>query len=473
MNDTDDTDGTDGTDGTDEADDMEDTDHGPPSPSLLGDRREFTVEASRPPLRWQPLVLTVVLAVSTVLVAAWVARARLRDIWSAKVHPPATEEASESRTPRRGRIFADHWAPNSEPTMGTGQPPQAPLKDAVAHVASHLTHDAIDYASAGVPPLPPDLPPGPSQGPAGETRSGPFRDPAAAAAVLPGPQVSLSAEATGAGAAPRRSAMMIEPSAGGTAPAGLPAAVVRDGPEGTVAAGAGLPFDGSPRYPATSERRNLLQSLGSSLSGTRLAEARAARLGARDLVLARGAYIPCVLETQLVSNIAGFASCIVTDNIFSDNGHTVLIERGSHVTGEYQSAVRNGDARLFVLWNRIKTPGGVLVNLDSPGGDAVGGQGLPGAVDNHWWDRIGAAFLLSSFQDAVAIELARANRQSAASVTTINTAPTNTVGAAQDLSKEILANSLNVPPTIYKNRGELLTIYVARDLRFDDVYVLR
>jgi len=210
-----------------------------------------------------------------------------------------------------------------------------------------------------------------------------------------------------------------------------------------------------------------------SLAGSRFPEARATQLGARDLLLARGAYVPCVLETQLVSNIAGFVSCIVTDNIFSDNGHTLLIERGTHVSGEYQSNLRNGDTRLFVVWNRLKTPNGVVVALDSPGGDAVGGQGLPGAIDNHWWDRIGAAFLLSIFQDGIAIELARQTSQNASTVTTINTTPTNTVGAAQDLSKEILSSTINVPPTIYKNRGELLTIYVARDLRFDDVYRLR
>jgi type IV secretion system protein VirB10 len=208
--------------------------------------------------------------------------------------------------------------------------------------------------------------------------------------------------------------------------------------------------------------------LAGAIQSTRINDTEARTLHGRDLVLARGAYIPCVLETQLVSNIAGFVSCIVTENIYSDNGHTVLIERGAHVSGEYRSDTRNGDTRLFVLWDRIKTPYGILVDVESPGGDAVGGQGLPGYIDNHWWERIGAAFLLSSFQDVVGIAMAREAAQS--SGTTINTAPTNTVGTAQDLAKEVLSSTINIPPTLFKNRGELLTIYVARDLRFDGVY---
>jgi type IV secretion system protein VirB10 len=213
--------------------------------------------------------------------------------------------------------------------------------------------------------------------------------------------------------------------------------------------------------------------LQQALERSSLDAADATRLTSRAMVLARGAYIGCVLETQLISNIAGFVSCIVSDNVYSDDGHVLLIERGSHVTGEYRSDSRQGDTRLFVLWNRIKTVHGVLIDIDSPGGDAVGGQGLPGYVDHHWWERIGAAFLLSTFQDAMAIVMARQSGSASGAGTTINTSPSNTAAAAQDLSKAVLDSTINIPPTIYKNRGELVTIYVARDLRFDSVYVLR
>jgi type IV secretion system protein VirB10 len=40
----------------------------------------------------------------------------------------------------------------------------------------------------------------------------------------------------------------------------------------------------------------------------------------------------------------------------------LLLERGSKVTGEYQSGLEQGAKRLFVLWNRVKTPNGVTIN---------------------------------------------------------------------------------------------------------------
>jgi type IV secretion system protein VirB10 len=73
----------------------------------------------------------------------------------------------------------------------------------------------------------------------------------------------------------------------------------------------------------------------------------------------------------------------------------------------------------------------------------------------------------------MAIVMARQSGSASGAGTTINTSPSNTAAAAQDLSKAVLDSTINIPPTIYKNRGELVTIYVARDLRFDSVYVLR
>ena len=44
---------------------------------------------------------------------------------------------------------------------------------------------------------------------------------------------------------------------------------------------------------------------------------------------------------------------------------------------------------------RAPTPQNVVISLASPAADELGRAGVPGAVDNHWWSRFGAAILFS------------------------------------------------------------------------------
>ncbi len=143
--------------------------------------------------------------------------------------------------------------------------------------------------------------------------------------------------------------------------------------------------------------------LTGQLSSTKTLKRSALFIGDRNYILAKGRFINCALSTRLDSTVPGMTSCVVTRNIYSDNGKVLLVERGSEVSGEYKSNVKHGMARIFVLWSRIKTPNGVVVALDSPGADPLGGSGLPGYIDSHFWDRFGGALLLSLVDDVAAM----------------------------------------------------------------------
>jgi type IV secretion system protein VirB10 len=206
-------------------------------------------------------------------------------------------------------------------------------------------------------------------------------------------------------------------------------------------------------------------ALSAMLSSTQTPARAAGHLGKRNFMLAKGSFIDCALQTKLDSTVPGMTACVVTRNIYSDNGKVLLVERGSTVTGEYQANMRQGMARIYVLWSRIKTPKGIIINLDSPGTDQLGGSGVPGWVDNHFWERFGGAIMLSLVDD-----IARVSTQSAANGNngTINLSSTG--GATQNAATEALRNSINIPPTLYKNQGEQVGIYIARDLDFSSVY---
>lgn len=207
-----------------------------------------------------------------------------------------------------------------------------------------------------------------------------------------------------------------------------------------------------------------LSSLRSPVTSTQ--QAQAANLGDRSMLLARGAVIQCVLLTQLHSNVPGSSACVVPEDVWSDDGRVLLIPKGSTFAGSYQGTLRNGDSRIAVVWHRLKSADGIVVDVDSPGADGVGTMGVDGHVDNHWGKRIGAALLLSLIDDAVSIEVAK---QSDGSATRTPTATTDTT---KSMSEQVLSSTINIPPTISKNRGARLAIVVQRDLWFDSVYNL-
>ncbi|MDP9902391.1 type IV secretion system protein VirB10 [Variovorax ginsengisoli] len=205
-------------------------------------------------------------------------------------------------------------------------------------------------------------------------------------------------------------------------------------------------------------------------------QASAAQLGDRSFLLARGSWIPCVLETQLNSSVPGNTSCVVPEDVYSDDGKALLVEKGSRVQGSYGNSLKVGDQRIAVQWARIKTTRGIVVDVDSPATDGVGTAGAGGYVDNHWMDRIGAAVLLSLVDDALAYTVADAqNKQSSNAQGSQGTnvfLPNSSIGSTRRLSEKILDSTINIAPTLYKNRGDRVMIFVNRDLWFDSTYRL-
>ena len=178
--------------------------------------------------------------------------------------------------------------------------------------------------------------------------------------------------------------------------------------------------------------------------------------------------LDCALETKIVSTVAGMASCHLTRDIYSANGRVVLLDRGSKVVGRYQGGIQQGEARIFVLWTRVETPNGIIVQLQSPGAGPLGEAGVGGWVDTRFWDRFGAAILLSIIGGGLDAATARAPGPNRG--TTFNIA--GTASAEKDVITKSMEPTINIPPVVYKNQGERVAIFVARDLDFRSVYGL-
>jgi type IV secretion system protein VirB10 len=155
---------------------------------------------------------------------------------------------------------------------------------------------------------------------------------------------------------------------------------------------------------------------------------------------------------------------MVLEDVYSANGHTLLIRRGADAFGEQRQALLQGQARIAVLWDEIDD-GPVRIMLDSPGTDSLGATGLPAYVDNHFWQRFDGALMVSlvgSFGQALS------NRTVGGGSNQISIGGSG--NEAQSVAEEVLRNSINIPPTAYTNQGQVTNIFVARHIDMRSVY---
>jgi type IV secretion system protein VirB10 len=206
------------------------------------------------------------------------------------------------------------------------------------------------------------------------------------------------------------------------------------------------------------------QGLNTLLRPTVTPAVAASVLPTRRFLLAKGAFIDCTLETAIDSTLPGMTTCITATDTFSADGTVVLLERGTKLVGETRGEVQQGSARIFVLWTEARTPTGVVVPLSSPGTDELGRSGLPGEVNRHFWDRFGAAILMTVINGAVQGAVNSQNKSGSVSISP---------STSTDVMSEVLRSTVNIPPTVTKAQGDRIQVFVARDVDFRPVYALR
>lgn len=219
---------------------------------------------------------------------------------------------------------------------------------------------------------------------------------------------------------------------------------------------------------ATSEQKK--GGLAGNFTPTVLADGQAGRRGDTSMLLLKGTNIPCVLKTKIDSTYQGFTVCQMSKDVYSSNGKTLLIERGSTVFGEQNTQIQQGQARVSVLWNRIETPKGISINIDSPATGQLGEMGVGAKVNNHFWKRFGSSIMLSLIQDGLAAATKRieGEKQTGDNNTTVS----NSSSTVESMAEKALSNTINMPPTAIVKQGTMINILVARDVDFGGIYKL-
>ncbi|MBL6748930.1 MAG: TrbI/VirB10 family protein [Nevskia sp.] len=196
------------------------------------------------------------------------------------------------------------------------------------------------------------------------------------------------------------------------------------------------------------------QAFARAASDEQVPEATARRITLYNRI-AQGKMVPAILETAINSDLPGKLRAIISQDVWSEDGSRKLIRRGSRLAGEYRSGLVRGQTRVFVIWTRVLEPDGTDLAIGSPGTDDLGRAGLTGAIDRHFAERFGAAFLLSLIGSATTASQGG------------NTFVVNTSQGFGQVAQESLQDSINIPSTIYVDQGTPVQVFVARDLLFD------
>jgi type IV secretion system protein VirB10 len=212
------------------------------------------------------------------------------------------------------------------------------------------------------------------------------------------------------------------------------------------------------------DNANLNENLAfaSSQQNTDVETSSATQLQNLDTLIAQGKMISGILETAVQSDLPGMVRAIISEDVYSFKGSNLLIPKGTRLVGQYRSSIKQGQSRIFIIWNRVIRPDGASININSFGSDTLGRSGLEGVVDSHFMERFSASILLSTIDGALSA-LANSIDKDGSEIS---------LNGSKDFSRSseiALENSIGIAPTININQGTRIKVFVGKDLDFSAV----
>lgn len=174
-----------------------------------------------------------------------------------------------------------------------------------------------------------------------------------------------------------------------------------------------------------------------------------------------GDTISAALVTALNSDAEGRVVAQVTAPVYDSlSGDHLLIPQGARLLGAYSSAVRYGDERIVVVWDRLILPNGWSIELGAmQATDAQGAAGISDTVDHHL-DRLGIAVVLSSLMSVMANESEDESNDVGLRASVADAAAQQ----AAQTGARIVERDLAVRPTLRVRAGASVRVLVTRDL---------
>lgn len=213
-------------------------------------------------------------------------------------------------------------------------------------------------------------------------------------------------------------------------------------------------------------------------SSTSASSVKVTIAGNPEQTIYQGKVIDAVLESAINTDLPGSLRAVVSRDVYAEAGRAVLIPKGSRLIGSYNVDVQRGQARVFIIWDRVIRPDGIDAIISSPATDILGRAGLQGEVDNKYLEIFSNSLLLSAVtigfaalseevtngEDIVQGETGSGDVTQAGNVTDIAT-----LQAVEDFSstvQNVLQGSFDARPRITVDQGVRIKVFVNRDIKF-------
>lgn len=212
----------------------------------------------------------------------------------------------------------------------------------------------------------------------------------------------------------------------------------------------------------TEQSDDLLIDKSEHRNSARTGGASAYRILDISSTVPEGTLITAVLESAISTDLPGEVRAIVSEPVYSLDQSNILIPAGSRLIGKYAADIEQGQARIYVIWNRMIRGDGVSILLASNATDPLGRAGIGAFVDTHFRDRFGGAILLSIIDGAIESAVNSAEDRDA-------NVSIGREGSLQSAASIALEHSISIEPTLHLHQGAAMKVFVAQDLDFSSL----
>jgi type IV secretion system protein VirB10 len=192
----------------------------------------------------------------------------------------------------------------------------------------------------------------------------------------------------------------------------------------------------------------------------------------------QGKMLDATLETSINTSLPGVLRAVVSRNVYAEAGKRVLIPKGSRLIGTYNTEVRRGQGRVYIIWNRVIRPDGTDIALSSPSVGGLGESGLKADVDSKYLELFSEAIFLSllnigfaKLADSVAGNgnVEQTQNENGSTTNSGDVGGYGALEAVRDFGSVVTGvagNLADKSAVAYIDQGAALKIFVNRDVKF-------